>query len=241
MGINLDSLFTKIKVGIFATAFFFTTSFPALAQEIALKTPHKTTQKQKINFDVYTKLGTIHLKENGISEGHKSLTGLGVNLNYGDKLKTTLNGEMWIMGEPLDEDTEIPKKGYHLGIKSKYRLGKKNRTLFSPFVKVDYNKWKRDSSKCPDGFRSLEFITGNVGIEAERGMFHAKVGGLLPLWSETDKAAKPKGKLGIDASVGIIYKDFFLNAFYNQTSFKSDLGQPEITLNLYGAMLGYKF
>ena len=72
-------------------------------------------------------------------------------------------------------------------------------------------------------------------------MFHAKVAGLLPLLSQTDKTAKPKGKIGIDASVGITYKDFFLDAFYNQTSFKSDLEQPEITLNLYGAMLGYKF
>ena len=181
------------------------------------------------------------MKENGISEGHKSLTGIGANLNYGGKLKTIINGEMWIMGEPLDEDTEIPKKGYCFGIKSKYRLGKKNSTLFFPFAKVSYNKWKRDSSKYPDSFKSLEFITGSVGIEAEKGMFHAKVGGLLPLWSQTDKVAKPKGKLGLDASAGITYKDFFLDAFYNQTSFKSDLEQPEITLNLYGAMLGYKF
>lgn len=243
MGINLDRLFTKIKTGIFATLFFFTTSFPALAQEIAQKTPRKITQKQKINFDAYTKLGTIGFEENKIPEGHKFFTGFGanLNLNYWDKLEITFNGEAGFMGELLDEDTEIPKKGYHLGIKSRYRLGKKNSTLFSTFVKVGYNKWKRDSSKYPDSFRSLEFITGSAGIEAEKGMFHAKVGGLLPLWSQTDKTTKPKGKIGIDTSVGITYKDFFLDAFYNQTSFKPDLEQPEITLKLYGAMLGYKF
>ncbi|MBU4346961.1 hypothetical protein KKF23_00190, partial [Patescibacteria group bacterium] len=56
-------------------------------------------------------------KENGESEGHKSCIGIGIQANLSDfsnlpGLKLSLGLEEWRMGEAVDEDVEIPRKGY---------------------------------------------------------------------------------------------------------------------------------
>lgn len=64
----------------------------------------------------FLRFGTINWREGDIDEGHKYLRGGGLKIksNLIDGLRGTVTMQGWEMGEPLDEDRELPYRGYSI-------------------------------------------------------------------------------------------------------------------------------
>ena len=92
----------------------------------------------------YVRLGTINWREKGVNEGHKFLQagGLRIVSNF-DKLSLIGGVEAWKMGEPIDEDTEMPRKGYRLSGEIRYKKSIKNGLSVYPYAGLGFEEFSR--------------------------------------------------------------------------------------------------
>src|SRR4030042_2281344 len=89
-------------------------------------------------------LGSVHLNEHRIKEGNKFMRGVSITFSGGDKVYWSLTPEIWKMGEPLDEDTEIPEMGYSLHSQVGYRLMKSKNSEVTHVIGLNIGKLERD-------------------------------------------------------------------------------------------------
>ncbi len=197
---------------------------------------------QSYAFDIepYVKAGTIDLVEGGIEEGHKLLLATRARISTGEKVHGTLSVEGWWMGEPYDEDREMPNNGFSFSGEVAYRLIESDISLF-PFVSVAYEGFHRDKNiKYDESWSRIEYITGTVGVKATYRVFYLKFGALFPFAAETDRDQRLDTEIGFDFETGILWKNITLGYFLKKTKFESGDGQPGLELNLYGGMVAYR-
>ncbi|MDP3042850.1 MAG: hypothetical protein Q8N21_00380 [bacterium] len=180
-------------------------------------------------------------KENGVSEGHKSYVGVGIQGNLSDfsslpGLKLNFGLEEWRMGEAVDEDAEIPRKGYRF-------YGEISRPIrylefsFAPCIGAGFEEWHRreGNPKIAGSWQSLRFFSGTAGIKAGYDCYFAKVIAIQPFNIE---GGTLKARTGYEISLGAnIWKDLDLALFYKDVRF----ARPDTEMQLTGAAVSYKF
>lgn len=180
-------------------------------------------------------------KENGESEGHKSYIGIGVQANLSDfvfqpDLKLALGLEEWRMGEAVDEDAEIPRKGYRF-------FGEISRPIrylafsFSPCLGASFEEWHRreGNPKIVGSWQSLRFFSGTAGIKVGYARYFAKAIAIQPFNIE---GGGLKARTGYEISIGAnIWKDLDMALFYKDVRF----GRPAAEMQLTGAAVSYRF
>ncbi len=197
----------------------------------------------------YLRVGTIHFRENGISEGHKSLIALGLEAkkDFTDRFAGKAVVGWWFMGEPLDEDTELPKAGWEANIQANYKL-RAGRVTISPFAALGAERWERCSegnSKHANTWSHVRFLKATFGIEAEYNLLYARAGVVLPFMARVSGGEKPDSELGFDAETGVRWKGWVLAALYRRVKF-DEFGPdgnryPGFEFNRYGLRLGFTF
>ncbi len=180
-------------------------------------------------------------KENGVSEGHKFYVGVGIQGNLSDfsslpGLKLSLGLEQWYMGEAVDEDIEIPQKGYRL-------YGEISRPIqylmfsFSPCLGASFEEWHRreGNPKIAGSWQSLRFFSGTAGVRADYKRYYAKAILIQPFNIE---GGALKARTGYEISLGAnVWKDMDLALFYKDVRF----GNPNTEMQLTGAAVSYRF
>jgi hypothetical protein len=181
-------------------------------------------------------------KENGVSEGHKSYVGVGIQGNLSDfpslpGLKLSLGLEQWYMGEAVDEDVEIPRKGYRF-------FGEISRPIgylgfsFSPCLGASFEEWNRrdeGNPKIPGSWQSLRFFSGTVGLKINYDRYFLKAVAIQPFNIEGGGLT---ARTGYEVSLGAnIWKDLDAALFYKDVRF----GSPDTEMQLTGATVSYKF
>ena len=188
----------------------------------------------------YLKIGGEELVENGLSEGHKAITLIGINvIDESTKLEKTYSLEGWSMIEAVDDDPEMLQCGFRAGAELKYMF---DRYPLYPFVGINFENWNRDerNEKYPDSFKSLNFLDTTFGIATEYKFVYAKVGGIYPIWAEADNS-NPSGELGFGIDVGFKWKKGGIGYSYKRISFSADGLQPDIESNTSLAVISYNF
>lgn len=180
-------------------------------------------------------------KENGESEGHKSYIGIGVQANLSDfvfqpDLKLALGLEEWRMGEAVDEDAEIPRKGYRF-------YGEISRPIeyleisFSPCLGAGFEEWHRKhegNPKIAGSWQSLRFFSATAGVRADYKCYFAKVVAIQPFNIEGGLKARTGYELNLGAN---LWEDLDLTLFYKETRFSN----PATEMQLTGAAVSYRF
>lgn len=184
-------------------------------------------------------MGGITWMENGIKEGHKSfvLIGLKANLKVANDSYVSLMAKGWQMSEPLDEDREIPRKGYGLSSEFNHSI-KLEKVKFTPYAGFGFEHWSRaeGNSKIANSWTSVRFFTLSIGTRAEYKRFYAKAGAILPFDINTNSTGLGS-KLGYKAEIGAdIWKKLNVGLFREQINFKSDT-----SLALTGVKFTYRF
>lgn len=189
----------------------------------------------------FIKAAGMKWKEKGVSEGHKSYIGLGIQANISDftpmpDLKLSLGLENWRMGEAVDEDVEIPRKGYRF-------FGEISRPIiylgfsFSPCLGINFEEWHRNEGnpKIAGSWQSLRFFSATGGIKMDHKRYFAKVIAIQPFNIE---GGTLKARVGYEFSLGAnVWRDLDLALFYKETRF----GQPDTAMQLTGASISYRF
>lgn len=194
-----------------------------------------------IEVEPYLKGGTINLVEDGVSEGHKFLTALGVKTKFGeDKLQGVVTIEGWEMGEPLDEDVEIPRRGYYIGGEIGYNLVFANFRII-PTTGIAYEYMKRHRNPMyPESWKNLRFFSALLGAKMKYRIGYLKADIVVPFNLRTNND-HPKSKVGFNAETGIEYKRLTTGLFYNRVGFKETSKNPDFEFNRYGVILGIRF
>ena len=187
----------------------------------------------------YVKIGGVELIENGISEGHKAIAFIGINIIDESKIEKTYTLEGWSMLEAVDEDPEMLQCGFRAGAEFKYMFDK---YPLYPFVGINFENWNRDkrNEKYPDSFQTLSFLDTTFGIATEYKLLYAKVGGIYPIWAEADNS-NPSGDLGFGVDVGLQWKKVGIGYSYKRISFSADDSQPDIESNFSLVRISYSF
>jgi len=194
-----------------------------------------------VEFEPYLRGGTINLDEDGVDEGHKSLAAVGLKTRTDlDKLTGELTLEWWTMAEPLDEDVELPRKGYNASGEIGYNFIYKD-TYITPAAGVSYEYIKRHANESfPGSWEKLSVFSALLGIKVKKNIFYFKAGIIAPFLLMTDND-DPDAKIGFNAEAGIEYKRLTLGYFYKRIGFDENSDNPEIDFNRYGGVLSYKF
>ncbi|MBU4205151.1 hypothetical protein KKH26_03200 [Patescibacteria group bacterium] len=181
-------------------------------------------------------------RENGESEGHKSYIGIGIQGNISDfsslpGLKLGLGLEEWRMGEAVDEDVEIPRKGYRF-------YGEISRPIeyleisFSPCLGAGFEEWHRKhegNPKIAGSWQSLRFFSATAGVRADYKCYFVKVVAIQPFNIE---GGTLKARTGYELNLGAnLWKDLDLTLFYKETRFSN----PATEMQLTGAAVSYRF
>jgi len=184
-----------------------------------------------VEFEPYLRVGTINLDEDGVDEGHKSLVAVGVKTRTGlDKLTGELTVEWWTMAEPLDEDVELPRKGYYASGEIGYNFMYKD-TDITPAAGVSYEYIKRHANESfPGSWEKLKFLSALLGMKVKKKIFYLKGGIIIPLLIRTGND-DPDAKIGFNAEAGIEYKRLTLGYFYKRIGFDENSENPEIDFN----------
>ncbi len=181
-------------------------------------------------------------KENGESEGHKSYISAGVQANFRDfafqpDLKLALGLEEWRMGEALDEDVEIPRKGYRFGGEISRPIGYLGFS-FSPCIGVSFEEWHRRHEGNPNiagSWQSLRFFSATAGVRVDYKQFFAKAVAIQPFNIE---GGGLKTRTGYEFTLGAnVWQDLDIALFYKDVRF----GNPDTEMQLTGIAASYRF
>lgn len=199
-----------------------------------------------LEVEPYLKLGTINFVENDVNEGNKFLVVAGVKASQGfDGFKGLILAEGWTMGEPMDEDRELPGKGYNVAGELRYNLINMDDHQLYPYTGLGFEYWDREASReYADSWDSVRFFRWSVGLGIESKLLFMRGGIFIPFKAKTDNSLKPDSMLGYEAEAGVYLAGFTLSFFYKRTQFddfsSGGIDHPNFKLNLYGFSLGYR-
>lgn len=227
----------KKRILLFAAVFFFIGGAGEFSTTFALElTP-------------IVRLGTINWREKNINEGHKYLqaAGLRVASEFKD-FKGMVAAEVWRMGEPIDEDREMPSKGYSLSGEVDYRKRMRNHLILYPYVGASFERFGRvdeGNIKYRESWSSVHFLSLAFGGGAHYKIAYVKAGLQFPCYARTNNNLEPKSQPGFDFEIGIQWKRLSAGWSYKRITF-GEFGpetarQPDFEFNRYGAIIKYSF
>ncbi len=200
-----------------------------------------------IEFEPYIKSGTINFVEDNVREGNKFLIGAGLKTLLGShRLKGTFVTEGWTMGEPLDEDRELPSKGYNISGEVTYSWNVVDNLTLYPYTGLGFEFWDREPNKAyPGSWDSLKFFKWTLGAGIEEKIMYMKGGFIVPFASYADNDLDIDSLIGYEVESGIHLRGLNLGFFYKRVKFddssSNKIIQPNFKLNLYGGVIGYRF
>ena len=202
------------------------------------------------HYRIFTEAGGMNVNENGISEGHKSYHQFGLETSF-ENMRARIAGQIdgFFMGEPPEEDPEIPKWG--LGAQVEY--GYKIREWAIPYLGVRYDHIERGMApKYTDpGDPEYASYGPNPQIETEhdmvsaRGGFHfrykwlwADLGTIIPFYTSTKS-----GNFGPDLGIGVKLGHWDVGYRFKQYRLTDNHFSGDVALSFYfsGVQLGYSF
>jgi hypothetical protein len=197
----------------------------------------------------FVRLGTINWREKSINEGHKYLQAAGLRVaSESTDCAVMVAVEAWRMGEPIDEDREMPSKGYSLSGEVDYLKRMGNHLLLYPYVGASFERFGRvdeGNIKYPESWSSVHFLTLALGGGVRYKIAFAKAGLQVPCYVRTDDNLEPKSQPGFDFEIGIRWKGLSAGWFYKRISFgefgSETARQPDFEFNRYGAIIKYSF
>jgi len=155
-------------------------------------------------------------------------------------LRGIITAEKWQIGEGLDEDVEIPKKGYNISGEIEYQIKQGQDIMLYPYTGITFEEWKRirGNATIPGSWNSLKFFRWNIGGKIEYKKIYGRAGIMLPFKVESNKESKLKSRLGFEAEAGInVWKKLIAGLFYKQFKF----GNSSSGMNINGMIISYQF
>lgn len=209
--------------------------------------PVSAFETSSINLEPYIKGGTLKWEERGIKEGNKFFLGTGVKINFissnsNSNFQGSISVEEWHIAEGLDEDRELPKKGYNFSGLVSYQINS-GKVVFYPFLGVGFERWSRvkeGNIKYEDTWNFLRFFTFFPGIQTGYKKTYLKLNPIFLFGVNSNTKTNPEPKLGYEAETGInniFFKGLKIGLFYKAVKFSDS----ELNLNLIGGFLSYQF
>jgi hypothetical protein len=197
----------------------------------------------------FVKLGTINWREKNINEGHKFLQAAGLKMKSEfDDFKGIVGAEVWRMGEPLDEDRELPSKGHSFCAEIEYNKQIDDHLIVYPYAGAGFERFSRvdeGNIKYHESWSSLSYFSLALGGGARYKIAYAKAGARFPFYGRTNNNLEPKAKPGFDFEIGIRWRGLTLGWFYKRIGFDEfgpeTVRQPDFEFNRYGAIIKYSF
>lgn len=151
------------------------------------------------------------------NSGRKFSVGFMTDLIWRGEVDTILGFEFKTIGEPTDCKFQILDDVSTASLKFRYKLNPDDKTVYSPFLGIEAQQWKRNSFPEEELWGDLFFGEALFGLGLERDNFYFEVGGLWPFWTHVDQGPAPDGELGFMFSGGIIQKEKLkLKLFYRR-------------------------
>jgi len=174
------------------------------------------------------------------NSGRKFSTEFLFDLIWRGRLEKTLGFRFKTIGEPTDCTFEMLNDTITFLGKVQYELNPDDKIIFSPFLGVELQEWKRNSStKEKELWGDLLFSQAVFGLGLEYDDLYFELGGLLPFWTNVDEGPAPPGELGFMANFGLMRKERLkIDLFYRQEKFGGD---PDSKLKWYGVSAVYRF
>lgn len=174
------------------------------------------------------------------NSGRKFSVGFMTDLIWRGEVDTILGFEFKTIGEPTDCTVQMLDDVSAASLKFRYKLNPDGKTVFSPFLGVKGQLWKRNSSTEEELWGDLLFIQALFGLGLERDNLYFEVVALSPsFWTHVDQGPTPDGELGFMLTGGVIQKERLkLGLFYSLEKFGGDPGSK---LSWYGVSAVYRF
>jgi len=192
---------------------------------------------ESYHIESYLKIGTINVRDGAINEGHKSLVAVGFNLGTDPtkKVEWLFNVEGWVMGEPSDEDGEIPNNGIGLFFEGRRNFFLKKSLKIFPYVGVGLHHWERDGSEKTVGqWGEINFADIKIGLGVEYKKIFARAGARRPMIN--DGNFDPK--IGFESELGLKIKRIKISLFYDRFSFSNN---NNFDVNFWGGKVSCSF
>lgn len=173
------------------------------------------------------------------NSGRKFTIGIETDLIWEGRLEKILGVRFDTIAEPTDDKDQMLNDIFAVSGKLRYQLNPDDKTIISPFLGIEGQQWRRNSSTEEELWGDLLFTEAVFGLGLERDNFYFEAGSLWPFWADVDEGPAPNGELGFILSGGVIYKERIkLGLFYSQEKFG---GASDFGLKRYGLSILYKF
>jgi len=171
------------------------------------------------------------------NSGRKFSIGMKTDLIWKGRLEKILGFRINTIAEPTDCTVQMLDDVFAVSGRLQYKVNPGDKTVFSPFLGVELQQWKRNSSG--ELWGDLLFTQAVFGLELERDNLYFEIGGLQPFYTNVDEGSAPDGELGFILSGGVIYEEKLkLGLFYRQEKFE---GNPDSKLSWFGLSIVYMF
>jgi len=140
------------------------------------------------------------------NSGRKFSIGFVTDLIWRGELEKTLGLRFQTIAEPTDCTIKILNDLFAFFGKLQFELNPNDKTVFSPFLGVEIQQWKRNSSG--ELWGDLLFIQALFGLGLKHDDLYFQLGGILPpFWTHVDEGPAPDGELGFMISGQILCKN----------------------------------
>lgn len=209
-------------------------------KSLAIDAGSETVDVESKRFDIESGLlfGTMRF-DGGRPEntGRKFSIGMKTDLIWEGRLEKILGFRINTIAEPTDSTVQMLDDVFAVSGKLRYKLNPDGKIIFSPFLGIEAQQWKRNSSG--ELWGDLLFAEAVFGLGLEHDNLYFEAGGLLPFWTYVDEGPTQDGELGFMLSTGVIHKEKLkLGLFYRQEKFEGD---PDSKLSWFGLSAVYRF
>lgn len=197
---------------------------------------------------VYTEVGGMNVFENNVDEGHKSYHLFGTEVSLENMRAKALFGmEGFFMGEPPEEDPEIPCAGAAAFVEYSYKI----RNWIHPYLGIRYDHISRGTAPKYENPNDPEYVdnpqvesehdmvSARGGIHMQKGIFWADIGTIIPFYTNTKS-----GNFGPDVGIGFtLWDNVDIGYRYKEIRLTDHHLKGAVDLSFYwsGVQIGYTF
>ncbi|MCF7853745.1 MAG: hypothetical protein K9N51_03025 [Candidatus Pacebacteria bacterium] len=170
--------------------------------------------------------------------GHKSLGGVGLNLDYlVHDVGVSLDLWKWWVSEGLDSSEGVmPEDGHRIGLEARRMFSVDERVKWFPYVGVAYEEWKRD--RVLGKWSTVDFWSAAIGVGLQLEAGHFLKAGITQCFSpDMDTDGSPDGRVGFESEGGVRLGKFSIGLFCRGAGFQ----EPDAKLLQAGGFLSYMF